>query len=372
MRHGVAGPIALVMISTMVSLLLIEISLRAYGIEGTAPRIAARLKIYEFHPELGWWPPAQRSYYRSDDFYGHFNYYNPARMPVTEDVLDVAPDPAVSSIAFIGDSFVEGYYVPSEKSFVHLVSAAFPDYQTLNLGVSGYGPAQYLLRARMELPKYNVAHIVVGFLPYNDVPYLDYPYMLEGRYAKPVFGADLTAPVNTPLEKREGVEPGVTILHKVLRKLAIYSVVRPVYKRITRYFGSGVDGRPDPKRLDTDPKDYAKALRLIAAIREIDPTARFTIAYIPTFQQLVSPEMFARDRALFRENCAALQIDCYIPQFVEEPAESLEPYYIGPKAAEGHFSELGSRKFADFLIGVLRSKLDGPAQNDNGQPDRPG
>ena len=36
----------------------IEIALRVYGIEGTGARIATRLRINDFHSELGWWPRA--------------------------------------------------------------------------------------------------------------------------------------------------------------------------------------------------------------------------------------------------------------------------------------------------------------------------
>jgi hypothetical protein len=43
-------------------------------------------------------------------------------MPVAPGLVDVLPDPDAATIAFIGDSFVEGYYVPYEKSFVHLAA----------------------------------------------------------------------------------------------------------------------------------------------------------------------------------------------------------------------------------------------------------
>ena len=81
------------------------------------------------------------------------------------------------------------------------------------------------------------------------------------------------------------------------------------------------------------------------------------VAYIPYLEQLLYPDKFAENLALFRSNCVALQMHCYVPDFVKEPADTLEPLYIGPKAAEGHFSELGSAKFAKFLIGVLHKEM---------------
>lgn len=339
---------------------IIEIALRAYGIEGSGPRIATRLKINDFHSELGWWPRAARSYYRSDPYYGHFNYYNAARMPVAPGLVDVSPDPEAATIAFIGDSFVEGYYVPYEKSFVHLVDLEFDNYQVINLGVSGYNPSQYLLRARMDLPKYNVRYVIVGFFAYNDVQNVDHPYM-QG-YARPVFSDDLRAPLNTPVARKTGDAPEVSLLHRIARKSAAYSVIRPFYKRAIRYIRPEVGDAPDQDRLNPDPREYAKALRLIAAIQEVVPEAILIVVYIPFYEQLVFPNKLAIDLGLFRSNCSALQIGCHVPRFIENPVETLEPLYIGSKATEGHFSELGSKMFAEFIIEVLYRRS---GQNNN-------
>ncbi len=345
----------LIVSSCTFALGVIEIALRAYGIEGTGHREATRLKINDFHSELGWWPRAARSYYRSDAYYGHFNYYNAARMPVSPSLVDVLPDPGAGTIAFFGDSYVEGYYVPYEKSFVHLVDLKFNNYQVINLGVSGYNPSQYLLRARMELPKYNVRYVIVGFFRYNDVPNVDHPYM-DG-YARPVFGDDLRAPLNTPLTKEMGENYEVSLFREIGRQSAAYSLIRPLYKRAIRYIRPEIGDAPDQDRLNPDPREYTKALRLIAAIQEVVPEAKLIVAYIPFYDQLVYPNKLAKDLEHFQSNCNELQIDCHVPAFIDDPVETLEPLYIGSKAAEGHFSELGSRMFAEFIINVLHKML---------------
>lgn len=345
----------LIVSSCVFALGLVEIALRAHGIEGTAPSSAARLKVYDFHSELGWWPRAARSYYRSSSYYGHFNYYNAARMPVARGSLDVLPDPDVTTIAFVGDSFVEGFYVPYEKSFVHLVDLEFNDYQVINLGVAGYNPSQYLLRARMDLPKYNVRHVIVGFFAYNDVDDVDRPY--KQGYATPVFGDDLRAPLNTPLAKETGDGPEVSFFHKIARQSAAYSVIRPFYKNAIRYIKPETGNARGHDRLNPDPKEYAKALRLIAAIQDVVPEATLMVVYIPFYDHLLFPKKFAKNLELFRSNCKELQISCQVPAFIEDPVETLEPLYIGGEAGEGHFSELGSRVFAEFIIDILRKDL---------------
>jgi len=355
-RCRICVNLVLIISSCAFALGVIEIALRVYGIKGTAPRPVTRLKINDFHSELGWWPRAARSYYRSDPYYGHFNYYNAARMPVTAVFVDDLPDRESPTIAFIGDSFVEGYYVPYERSFVHLVDLEFDDYQVINLGVSGYNPSQYLLRARMDLPSYNIHYVIVGFFAYNDVIKVDHPYM-QG-YARPVFGDDLQTPTNTPLSKEKGNTPEVSLLHKLARKSALYSIVRPLYYKVIRHFRPKTGGAPfeDQDRLNPDPREYTKALRLIAAIQDVVPQAKLIVVYIPSSEQLVFQNKLAKDLELFRSNCDQLQIDCHVAEFIEDPVESSEPLYIGPNAVEGHFSELGSRMFANFIIEVLRKR----------------
>ena len=225
----------------------------------------------------------------------------------------------------------------------------------INLGVSGYNPSQYLLRARMDLPKHNVRYVIVGFFAYNDVNDIDHPSM-EG-YARPVFGDDLRAPLNTPLTKETGDEPEASLFLKIARQSAAYSLIRPYHKSAIRYFGPEIDDAPDQDRLNPDPREYEKALRLIAAIQEIVPKATLIVVYIPFYEQLIFPNKLARDLELFRSNCDQLQIDCHVPAFIEDPIATFESLYIGVKAAEGHFSELGSRVFAEFIIDVLRQNL---------------
>lgn len=354
-KSKLAVNLLLLFLSCLLALGAVELLLRAYGIEGSGARVATRLKINEFDPELGWWPRAAQAYYRSDAYYGHFNYYNAARMPVAKGQERSRPDPDTPTIAFLGDSYVEGYYLPYEKTFVDLVDRAFPDHQVINLGVSGYNPAQYLLRARRDLPAYKVVQVVVGFFPYNDVPAIDEPTM-QG-YARPVFGEDLDRPVNLPLEIKRGAENKVSTLRWLARQSAAYSVLRPYVKKLQRLIAPDPAEPPDEERLTPAPADYAKALGLIAAIAEVAPEADLTVAYIPFYEQLMAPEKLARDLALFHRNCEALALACAAPSFLEDPPESFDALYIGPQAAEGHFSEQGARLYADFLIDLLRPKL---------------
>ena len=72
--------IALVLISSFLGLLLLEGSLRVYGITGDQ----GRLSSYEFDNQLGWRTKKRASYFRSTAAYGHFTYYDADGFPTDE------------------------------------------------------------------------------------------------------------------------------------------------------------------------------------------------------------------------------------------------------------------------------------------------
>ncbi len=337
--------------SLVVSLAIIEAGLRLYGIEATGPRSLTRLAINEFHPVLGWWPRKHERYFRSSGYYAHFNYYNLDRMPVVKDAFDRTPDPEVPSIALIGDSFVEGYYVPYEKSFANLIDEAFPKRQLLNLGVSGYSPGQYLLRARMQIPSYNVTDIIVFFFGFNDARSVN-----QGTYqgyAKPLFGEALDRPINVPLQRLRGGGEQPSVVQRIAWNLAIYSVLRPLYRK---YVSPPATHGLSEKAFFLKAEEVAKSVRLMAAIRDVAPAARFHIVYLPVYHEVLNADALAQNLALFFQYCGVEGVSCQVPALDALAAETLAQQYIGDQAQEGHFSEEGSARIADFSIGLLRGR----------------
>jgi hypothetical protein len=99
--------------------------------------------LNRFDPVLGW---ANRAGARANFAKAEFSY------PVainTRGLRDKEVGPKRSGIlrlAVLGDSFVWGWGVSDEQRFTQVLEASNPRLETLNFGVSGYGPAQYLLQ----------------------------------------------------------------------------------------------------------------------------------------------------------------------------------------------------------------------------------
>ena len=66
-------------------------------------------------------------------------------------MLDAEPDPQKKLVFVMGDSFVEGLPVNYEQHFCRRLERAFPSYDFLNFGVSGYGSVQSYLHLKERL-----------------------------------------------------------------------------------------------------------------------------------------------------------------------------------------------------------------------------
>ncbi|MDA0837935.1 MAG: SGNH/GDSL hydrolase family protein [Planctomycetota bacterium] len=102
-------------------------------------RVDERNLAYRHDPDLGWFPiedgelefTASRTFHIRHNSLGFRDgEFGPKRKP---------------RIAFIGDSFVWGFDVNKEERFTEIIQSKIPEWQVLNLGVSGYGTDQEFL-----------------------------------------------------------------------------------------------------------------------------------------------------------------------------------------------------------------------------------
>jgi PAS domain S-box-containing protein len=70
-------------------------------------------------------------------------------------------------IAALGDSFAQGYCVPSDKNFVALIRRGYP--ATLNLGMAGNGPLLMLATLKEYLPLYKPKVVLWFYFEGNDL-----------------------------------------------------------------------------------------------------------------------------------------------------------------------------------------------------------
>jgi hypothetical protein len=70
-------------------------------------------------------------------------------------------------IATVGDSFTQGYCVPTEKSFVGLIRQRVP--ATMNLGIAGNGPLLMLATIKEYLPRFKPTIVLWFYFEGNDL-----------------------------------------------------------------------------------------------------------------------------------------------------------------------------------------------------------
>ena len=338
-----AAKVAVAVLSVIVSLGLVEASLRVLGVETSE----SRLDIYKFDPVLGWVTPKSKAFYRSSSYWsGHFSYYDAEGLPTSRAGFEAPPDRKGPSVLLVGDSFVESYYLPYEQTFPYLLARSIGDRKVVNLGVSGYGPEQYLLRLRAEAPKYDVSDVVVVFFAANDVPFID-ELTYEGGYAKPVFGDDFDRPTNTPLpEPRRGRS---TRLKQRFKKTATYVALEPL---IGRWLFPGRTAVTH-EELMLDERRFDKAVAMMAAGRALAPEGHYHVVYMAAYEECVDREALEHNLALFQRSCGRLRLSCHVAPFAEMPRDTVGSQYI---PHDGHLTAAGAATMAPFLEGVLGAK----------------
>lgn len=163
-RRVALSRLALAVLSTVGSLGLAEVAVRALGVTDPAFR--------EVDPVLGWAPaPGARGWWRRE---------GEAFVEITEhgfrgvDVGPGAPASGTLRIALVGDSYVEARQVALEASIGgrlagELAPCAGGPVEVLPFGVSGYGTAQEYLLYRERVAAYHPDLVVLAFLTGNDV-----------------------------------------------------------------------------------------------------------------------------------------------------------------------------------------------------------
>jgi hypothetical protein len=120
-----------------------------------------RSLLYRYDERLGWFPgPGESREFRGARLiHVHHN---------ADGFRDAEHGPSTRPrIAFVGDSFVWGYDVEASERFTDRLQQAHPEWEVLNLGVSGYGTDQEYLLLQQVLDRYRPSVVVLVF-SHND------------------------------------------------------------------------------------------------------------------------------------------------------------------------------------------------------------
>lgn len=153
---------ALLVFSLLLALVVLEGGLRLALPSGLHVRTDERSLSYRHDPTLGWFPEAgsDREIEGSRVFRALHN---------SRGFRDRETGPkSKPRLLVLGDSYVWGFDVEAEERFTARLQEQMPEWEVLNLGVSGYGTDQALLLLEREIGFYDPDLVFLVFTEQND------------------------------------------------------------------------------------------------------------------------------------------------------------------------------------------------------------
>jgi lysophospholipase L1-like esterase len=231
---------------------------------------------YRYDSELGWFPVPNSTHAFKGSRLISVRHNN-------DGFRDVPHGPKQKQrIAFLGDSFVWGYDAEQEERFTEQLQAQLPDWEVLNLGVSGYATDQEFLLLQKWFDRYQPDIVVLVYCD-NDVEENRLNVVYDG-YRKPYFEQ-----VGSKLTKR-----GVP----VPKSLQYYRVEHPFWfkSRLLQMLCARQVERVAPRQVSEPNPTLGLVVSMKAYVES--KGARFLIGFVTDLQE-------ARKRAF----CAAGNID---------------------------------------------------------------
>jgi lysophospholipase L1-like esterase len=346
---------AVVLVATLVSLAGIEICLRVWG-----PEVVALGDIYVFYrydPVLGWDNlPNARGYLTRAEY----------SIEVSNNSLGMRDleigekRPGEYRVAFLGDSFTWGVGVSYGERFTEVAGKLDPGIRTLNFGVSGFSPVQYLFQLERVFPL-KPDYVVLVFCLGNDLTdNVEYrPYDHPKPYARLASDGTRFEIAGYPLPVSEhgpelfGAASSLRIVG--LTKRAIDSFTKPRGGTVR----SGARIYAPPASLNAAERAAVASLYkinelLLDAIRkrvdrEIGPN-RFAVALAPTqFEYRPATADFDPDAVPNGVMESLKRLD--IPVIDGLPALTPADFW----ERDGHWRPSGHRKFGELIAKYLAS-----------------
>jgi hypothetical protein len=166
---------------------------RAYALIGLAQGFGWA-QFFQAHPDLGW-VHAPNVRLRQNNW-GVETLMETNSLGMYDIDYTPTPPPNTYRLILLGDSYAEGAHVNRLDTFQQVLetclnartSPSGPRYEVLNLGVSGYGPSQYLTMLRQYGLGYQPDLVLVSLYPGNDYvdemgnTFSDYAWGVPLRY----------------------------------------------------------------------------------------------------------------------------------------------------------------------------------------------
>jgi hypothetical protein len=279
----------------------------------------------------------QYTIYQSDEY----GFHNPAGLWSRQPV----------EIAVIGDSFVHGACVPSEKNFAALIRAQIP--RTLNLGMGGIGPLHELA----ILKEYGsvVRPNIVLWVYYEGNDLVDLSYEKHGFFRRYL----TQGPFQGLLAKQAIIDSGLIDTVRLVRQEINYAAVREnVSDRIERFVKidhlrkrfAVLFARLASSEMNDTLDVLTSVLQEAAALTETWG-GKVVFVYLPHHGRYTNAWLadMDRDQVLARVRRLGLEIIDLAPVFAAQP----DPLELFPFRSSGHYTVEGNQLVAEHILSEL-------------------
>lgn len=322
----------------------------------------------EYDPQLGW---AHIPNFYDPDLYGPGVYFqsNSEGFRNSEEFAEQAPA-GTERIICVGDSFTEGLGVSNDQTWCNLLRSKNPDFETINMGVGGYGIDQAYLFYRQKTE--NLEHDIVLFaFIMNDFARLSYTRYVG--YYKPtlrVEGGELLVE-NVPVPRPS---PSYRFERWFATNRGIFMGLRSMNlgNRVVRRLGpeDAVAGQSTTTFADLDAKTRPLAMEVFEAVAESARLkgARPLFVYLPAtvleLRRRQGPrhiwqraEELRRylDAGLSKRNLEFVDVFSGFRQLDDDRLRGMFDNYTG------HYSVAGNEYVAHLVTEYLRSQAAAPS-----------
>lgn len=285
-------------------------------------------QIHIFDPTLGW---TLKPNLPASDYFGSLVHSNSDGIRGTKKYIRGKSD--MLRVITIGDSFTFGACVSDNETFSSYLEQLLPNAEVLNMGTSGYGIDQILLKLQTHGTPFQPDIVILGF--FDDDLFRNTLWFRE--YFKPKFvkTAHGYAPINLPLPDPNHSYPNVWEMAQIIFKSNM-DMTRVVFR-----------GRGKETQEDRDRNNWL--------IREIIKTSQSMgatpyLLYIPTRLNLHEKSTFHADP--YPQICSEGNIHCI------DPTDAMLKYAAAHKEIKNLFAchfkpeihEVIARVINDLLI----------------------
>lgn len=359
--HRALFPVAAVLASTALGLVIAEYGLRYYAshvrsVETMDPGFLIS------DPELGWemarnWSGRHRHY----DFDVRYTT-NAAGL------RGAWPEPGFSRrrrYAIVGDSFTFGLGVDDDETFAALLNDRDPLTDYLNAGIAGYSTDQQYLYIKRHLPDWGLDSMALVVYLGNDVLDNTLTYPLQANMGKPLFvlgsGGIALTNVPVPLETKPETESARTMASMILGDAAARQLTGWRQWQLARILGLDLPGGDAEIRALGERMAYPMDLfvGLVAEIRDLcaDNGVELRLILLPGRSYVENPEsLSAAFQDYVRQAIRTRGSELRVP--VIDLAGQLRDRYEADGTRmfhpnEGHLTAAGHAAVADILEAEL-------------------